>query len=819
MRPTQVTVAALLAVLLTPRARSQSATNSPASEPETTQLAPMIIQGVPLEETVVPTARSFNSVYGAERSIIETPRNVTIISREQLDAISIRDVRDFSKLTSSSYTRSNFGAPTTPDIRSQIADTFVNGMRVGLTSNGNGLPINFNSVESVNIVKGPATAVFGPSQYVGGYIDYITKRPYLDGLHGEVFGEVGMYDQYRWGFDVGGPVTSSKELGLRVSYSGEDSDSYFVDGFKKTEAVYLALEWLPKSDYKLFFNTEVFWANYTENFGINRPTQELIDHGIYQTGVNNNPAPNNTVPGAPTWANGYVDANGNALGFGNGPGGSTAVGVVGGPAAPVSDPQNSRWVTSGFPLVNRISLGDKVKIDRSNRLLRPGDNSEGLAYNAQAIQTLSLENGHELGNNTFFRYVRRETLSSYSYSEIIDPSWSIENRTEMRLDLERLFVNTGAALRFQSVESYNDFFNEPANAWDLTRDHASINYFNSVNSPNGFTQVPVPGWPGRYFTPDNGDSGISEAFSVGPFVQGDWKITDQLSLLAGGRVDLLSVDYNMEWTDPFGGAQKLADEITVAQPSANGSAVWKWNPDFSTYATINFSENPAGAIGNGGSLTTGGRDRFLPAQLKTEAMLYEGGTKYTLFGNRLFLNLAVFQQERIQLQQDRSSVNFRTRGVEFEASYQPDRNFYATFGYSYTDAEVNQQEFAVNNTDLPGYSDPGQYASDGPYRRQGVPEHLLNMLAAYKFDFGLGFSANLVTTSEVNNNAQGTIVIPWQYSVDLGMFYEAKRWTARVNFLNVTDEENWSAPNAVYGNESIYAELPFRVEGRLSFRF
>jgi outer membrane receptor protein involved in Fe transport len=280
------------------------------------------------------------------------------------------------------------------------------------------------------------------------------------------------------------------------------------------------------------------------------------------------------------------------------------------------------------------------------------------------------------------------------------------------------------------------------------------------------------------------------------------------------------VDYDIRWTAPFGGGpQQLSDSTVVGLPSANGSLLYKWTPEFSTYGTYNYSQNPAGAVGNGGGITTGGTAGFSPAALSTEAILYEFGAKQTLFGNKLFLNLALFQQERVQLQQDRSTVNFRTRGVEFEANYQPDRNFYFTFGYSYTDAEVNRPEFAVNNTDLPGYSDPGQYAGDGPYQRQGVPEHLLNFLATYKFDFGLGFTAGLVTTSEVNNNAAGTIVIPWQYTLDLGVFYAAKRWEARVNLLNVTDEENWSAPNAVYGNESIYAELPFRVEGRLSFKF
>ena len=148
-------------------------------EEEVIVLEEVDADSVPIEESILATTRPITSVYGTDRSILDTPRNVNIISREQLDAISIKDVRDFSKLTSSSYTKSNFGAPTTPNLRGQEADLMVNGMRRGHSINGNGVPINFNSVESVNIVKGPAGAVYGTSNYVGGYADLITKRAYF----------------------------------------------------------------------------------------------------------------------------------------------------------------------------------------------------------------------------------------------------------------------------------------------------------------------------------------------------------------------------------------------------------------------------------------------------------------------------------------------------------------------------------------------------------------------------------------------------------------------------------------------------------------
>lgn len=799
-------------------AQEKTPASSASAGDEVLELEKFSVNGVPIEQVVLPTARPFNSVFGFDRSILDTPRNVTIISREQLTSISIQDVRDFSKLTASSYTRSNFGAPTTPDIRTQIADTFLNGMRIGLSSNGNGLPVNFNSVESVNIVKGPAPAIFGASQYIGGYADITTKRPDFSTAKGHVSATVGSYDTYRWTFDYGAPV--SKTMAYRISYSGEDAGSYYTDGYKKTQALYAALTYRPNDRYDLFINGEAFYAEYTENFGINRVTQALIDSGLYQTGVNNNPAPS-FFPG-PTGFSEYLDANGNRLGFGtdnstNPPG--DRIGVVAGTPAPQSDPQNSRWVVSGFPYVNRIALGPVVKIARSNRLLRPGDGSTGFSFNGQAIQNWHSSPDLTVSNNTMFRYVRRNTLSSYSYSEIIDPSWSLENRTEFRLVKGNWEINAGLALRYQSVEAYNDFFNEPAAVWDLTKDHNFINYFNSVRNQNPFTQLPVPGWPGRYFTPDNGDSGISKVFTSSPFVQASWKINDKFSLDAGARVDVMNADYHINWTNIFFGPQNIADKITVGLPNYNVSLNYKLTKSASAYATYNYSQNPVGATGNGGGVTTSGNSKFFNANLRNEAKMTEVGFKQTYDEGKGYISVALFRQDRDDLQQDRSTVRFKTQGLEIEGSYQPNKHLYLTGGFSYLDSTVNAAQFDVGNTSLTPPTSRFFILGPGEHTRQGVPKNLFNALATYKWDNGFGLTANVVYTSPINNNVVGNLVIPSQYTLDLTAFYNAKDWEVRFAILNATDEKNWSAPNAVYGNESIVAELPVHFEASFKYKF
>lgn len=57
-------------------------------------------------------------------------------------------------------------------------------MRDRFTLNGYGASIRFNSVETVDITKGPASVQRGPDSGVGGSIDISTKMPSLMKLQG-----------------------------------------------------------------------------------------------------------------------------------------------------------------------------------------------------------------------------------------------------------------------------------------------------------------------------------------------------------------------------------------------------------------------------------------------------------------------------------------------------------------------------------------------------------------------------------------------------------------------------------------------------------
>jgi hypothetical protein len=705
---------------------------------------------------------------------------VTIISREQMDTIDIQDVTEFSKLTSSSYTDSNFGSPSNPTIRGQSADVFMNGMRQRIGESGDGMPVDFNLVESVNILPGPATAVQGASAYVGGFVDLISKQPFFDGTKSSFTYTYGSYDTNRWNVDLGGPINPT--LAYRFSYSGEDSQGYWYDWIKQTTSVYGAITWRPNQTYELFLNAKGFWADYRENFGIDRPTQALISDGLYVPGTNIN--------------------NGTAAGPGN--------------------LQNATNVTGS----NTIAFGTPVPVDYRETAQGPASHAHGQEYNMQAIQTAKISSTFKLVDNTMFSYTKRDTFNSDGYSEIINPSWFVDNRTEFIFTLPKWTVNTGLEEKFQSTNAYDDFFFEPVNVWDLSSVAArsDINY-TLAPGYGGFGGVQVPGWPGRYATAGiiNNDTNQSEAATLSPYFQSTWVASEMFNVVSGARLDMMHV----ESKDPF---SPNAASVGVGEPNANVSLVYKATPKVSSYLTYNYSENYTGDLADGGGFglyTDASGKPTLPRSLfSEESELVEYGWKFTALNDKLFISSDVFDQSRQYKPQASPVIQYRFYGFEVSANYQPNKNFYATFGYSWvngsTPAPAPFQAYATQQ--LPGgppdpFTNPGAFQKTGSLRAPGQPLDTINGLAQYTFDNGFGAEANILVTSPMNNDYQGYLVIPWQYSIDASVFYKTKQWVFKLSAKNLTNQHNWTPSDATYAYEGIVPDAAFEMFGTIKYKF
>ncbi len=127
-------------------------------------------------------------------------------------------------------------------------------------------PLTTNDIERVEVLKGPASVLFGQGE-PGGIINLVSKRP-LDEPFYEISGTIGSFDTYRGAIDLSGPLNPSKSLKYRLNLSYENYGSFrdFVDG----ERLIIS----PIVTWELGPNTSLdFFGQYAYN-------RETIDEGI-----------------------------------------------------------------------------------------------------------------------------------------------------------------------------------------------------------------------------------------------------------------------------------------------------------------------------------------------------------------------------------------------------------------------------------------------------------------------------------------------------------------------------------------------------------
>jgi hypothetical protein len=119
-----------------------------------------------------------------------------------------------------------------------------------------------------------------------------------------------------------------------------------------------------------------------------------------------------------------------------------------------------------------------------------------------------------------------------------------------------------------------------------------------------------------------------------------------------------------------------------------------------------------------------------------------------------------------------------------------------------------------------GLGSPNSYVYPfGDYRQPGIPHHLFSARLNYQWNCGLGVSFGALLTSPIPLTYGENLVIPTQYELDAGIFYVQKNWEARLDFFDFTNQQNWAAVSASNGQDLVYPELPFRVQGTVRFKF
>lgn len=186
-----------------------------AEEPETVSQE--------LDEVVVTASR-------VKEKVKETPVTINIVTNKELEEVKFKNPAEILNRIPGTYTHDFGGESELTSIR--VPTHFVNGYTMvlvdgvpttgyGTGSSGQISELNNRNIDRIEIVKGPASALYG-SNAIGGIINIITKDPSPE-PEMDFWVEAGEYDQYTGGVSASG---SGKKVSYYVDLNYKDSEGW-----------------------------------------------------------------------------------------------------------------------------------------------------------------------------------------------------------------------------------------------------------------------------------------------------------------------------------------------------------------------------------------------------------------------------------------------------------------------------------------------------------------------------------------------------------------------------------------------------------------
>lgn len=743
-----------------------------------------------------------DSIFGFDKTIEETPRSVSTISAETMQRYGMTDIDDLILLAPGTFTQSFFGVAGSLDVRGTPGETYFRGMK-RLDNPGN-YPTPIGASDRIDIVRGPASPIMGPSK-IGGYLNFVPKSSraetgqYLEKDTGQLSITTGSWDKRIMTGEVGGPIDlGERNAGYYVYFEQENSGSYY-DNTETDQSIFQASFNTELSD-----TTRIEFGGMYHNFegnqvaGWNRLTQDLIDHGTYTTGV----AQSLDTNGDGSISHGEYDAAvpGLTSWLGNNPGALTD--------ADVPDIYNLE-----NPGTAKLS-GNEVLVAEDDQLT----NEDYLFYfdlDHDFNEALSLT------NKVFYESYDALSENAYGFAQFHDTS-VFEDKVILS------YVNEGErvkssyqlspSIRYTEFEHGDDFTHEFFDRRDLTgpstaRDRRLL----ATRAGTGY---------------DNYDDGYYVDYGLAFLA--DYEFDFGLGLLAGIREDYIKAK-----SETPAGILYRSDGSTSAAQSESGSAngtSWTLSANYKTdygltpYVTV--SEQFTVVAGQGSELTAAN----IAADAFTDTSeLQEVGVKGNFLDGRLFVGLAHYKQKRTDTNSQSVVTNStsETKGTELEF------RFLATEQLSFTGAfthlkvlnlttQENGGQFSFYGAgDLTGITDPsliygGLYngVPTGSDYKQGLPENSYSLSAAYDFKNGFVSTLSYFHADSVYSGHSQAVKLPSYDLFNAGLSYSTKNWAISAMVKNLTDERYFRSnfPD-LFGSQVVLPELPRNYSITATYKF
>lgn len=180
-----------------------------------------------LSEIVVTAGR-------VKQHLEDVPQKIEVISQKDISITPALDVTDIVKKTAAVNVIQYPGLLSGVGFRgfrpqfsglTQHTLLLINGRPAGTTNLGT---IDLNNVDHIEVLKGPASALYG-SQAMGGVLNIITPQS-SGNIAGNVFADYGSFNTTQFGGKAGGNITKKLDFDLSGTYFNRNSDFKMGNG-------------------------------------------------------------------------------------------------------------------------------------------------------------------------------------------------------------------------------------------------------------------------------------------------------------------------------------------------------------------------------------------------------------------------------------------------------------------------------------------------------------------------------------------------------------------------------------------------------------
>ncbi|GAB5415207.1 MAG: TonB-dependent receptor [Congregibacter sp.] len=738
-------------------------------------------------------------IFGFGKSLLETPRSASTISAEQIERFNVTDIDELVAFSPGTFTQSFFGVAGSLDVRGTPGEVYFRGVR--RIDNPGNYPTPIGASDRIDIVRGPASPIYGPSK-IGGYLNFNPKSAraesgdYLTDTAGGFSYETGSWGRNVATGEIGGPI--NERMGYYLYGEIEDSDSFYDNTETKQNILQASFD-VDIND-KLVMKMGGMYHDYDGNqvAGWNRLTQDLIVNGTYITG---------TAQPLDTDGDGKISHQ--------------EYGATSGALSNFVFRPEFADSSSLIPEMALVNPGTTT-LDESNVLVDPNDTLDNQVLTLYLDFEYMMDNGWSITNQLFFETIENLNENAYGFSQFGEVD-VIEDRLVFAFEKDfgamTADFQISPSIRYTDFKRGQDFINEYFDRRDLSQSNAE-------RDPSLDTRLLSTQINDDYSEYQSGDYTM-----YGLAFLGDFNFDNGLAITLGVRQDYVEVDA----TTPlelllFPGSEP--PQASDSDDLFSWSASINWTTDFGLVPYLTIAEQATIIAGQVGDIPT---TPIAAGQWTDVSELFEVGLKGSFLEDSLYFAINYYEQERTDFNSQSIVTNSssRTEGIEAEMRWVVNPNLVVTAGWTNMEVFIVEAEeqgglFSFYGAEDIPQIDPtllfgGQLigvptSPDG--RKAGVPENIYSLTGTYSFSDNLAISGSVINADATPSGFSGTVILPSYTVFNAGLVYETESWTFQVNVKNITDERYFRSnfPN-LFGTQIVLPELPRNWQARVAYKF